>query len=73
MFNDIVTVIFMSHATVAVLVAVILDCTLAREDDEGGKDSGSHRLEKFMFYNRDVRNDEFYKLPCKLNNLFPPV
>ncbi|XP_058203358.1 putative nucleobase-ascorbate transporter 10 [Rhododendron vialii] len=72
-FNDMVTVIFTSHATVAVLVAVILDCTLAREDDEGGKDSGSHWWEKFMFYTRDVRNDEFYKLPCKLNNLFPPV
>ncbi|KAF7141055.1 hypothetical protein RHSIM_Rhsim06G0063000 [Rhododendron simsii] len=41
-FNDMVTVIFTSHATVAVLVAVILDCTLVREDDEGGKDSGSH-------------------------------
>ncbi|KAI8550091.1 hypothetical protein RHMOL_Rhmol06G0077400 [Rhododendron molle] len=73
LFNDMVTVIFTSHPTVAVLVAVILDCTLVREDDEGGKDSGSHWWEKFVFYNRDVRSHDFYKLPCKLNKLFPPV
>ncbi|KAG5543660.1 hypothetical protein RHGRI_016424 [Rhododendron griersonianum] len=72
-FNDMVTVVFTSHATVAVLVAVILDCTLVREDDEGGNDSGSHWWEKFVFYNRDVRSHDFYKLPCKLNKLFPPV
>ncbi|KAH7850117.1 hypothetical protein Vadar_028197 [Vaccinium darrowii] len=72
-FNDVLTVIFTSHATVAVLVAVILDCSLVREDDEGGKDSGSHWWEKFMFYNRDVRSHDFYKLPCKLNELFPPL
>ncbi|KAE9457254.1 hypothetical protein C3L33_10843, partial [Rhododendron williamsianum] len=72
-FNDMVTVVFTSHATVAVLVAVILDCTLVREDDEGGQDSGSHWWEKFVFYNRDVRSHDFYKLPCKLNKLFPPV
>ncbi|KAF7151413.1 hypothetical protein RHSIM_Rhsim02G0206100 [Rhododendron simsii] len=63
LFNDIVTVIFTSHATLAVLVAVTLDCTLAREDDEGGKDSGSHWWEKFMFYDRDVKTkfDEYWK------------
>ncbi|GMP45516.1 hypothetical protein CsSME_00014020 [Camellia sinensis var. sinensis] len=72
-FNDIVTVIFTSHATVAALVAMLLDCTLSREDDVARKDSGSQWWEKFIFYNADVRSDDFYKLPCKLNKLFPPL
>ncbi|XAR48430.1 hypothetical protein NMG60_11031252 [Bertholletia excelsa] len=72
-FNDIATVIFASHATVAALVAVLLDCTLFREDDEAGKNSGSQWWDKFVSYNRDVRSDDFYKLPCKLNKLFPPL
>ncbi|KAL7245408.1 hypothetical protein ACSBR2_000689 [Camellia fascicularis] len=72
-FNDIVTVIFTSHATVAALVAMLLDCTLSCEDDVARKDSGSQWWEKFIFYNADVRSDDFYKLPCKLNKLFPPL
>ncbi|KAJ6675946.1 XANTHINE-URACIL / VITAMIN C PERMEASE FAMILY MEMBER [Salix viminalis] len=39
-FHDIVTVIFMSHTTVAALVALFLDCTLAQENDETAKDNG---------------------------------
>ncbi|KAF9668467.1 hypothetical protein SADUNF_Sadunf14G0006600 [Salix dunnii] len=72
-FHDIVTVIFMSHSTVAALVALFLDCTLAQENDETAKDTGLKWWEKFSLYSSDVRNDEFYALPCKLNKLFPSL
>ncbi|PON91140.1 Xanthine/uracil/vitamin C permease [Trema orientale] len=72
-FNDIVSVIFISHATVAGLVALILDCSLSRENDSTRKDSGLHWWEKFSLYGSDVRNDEFYALPCRLDKLFPAL
>ncbi|CAK9143575.1 unnamed protein product [Ilex paraguariensis] len=72
-FNDIISVIFMSHATVAAVVALLLDCTLPHGDDEHHKDSGLHWWEKFVLYTKDVRSDEFYRLPCKLNKLFPSL
>ncbi|XP_062098225.1 putative nucleobase-ascorbate transporter 10 isoform X2 [Humulus lupulus] len=72
-FNDIVMVIFMSHTTVAALVALILDCSLSRENDSTRKDSGLHWWEKFSLYGSDVRNDEFYALPFKLDKLFPAL
>ncbi|KAG7037757.1 putative nucleobase-ascorbate transporter 10, partial [Cucurbita argyrosperma subsp. argyrosperma] len=72
-FNDVVVVIFMSHATVASVVALILDCTLFRENDATRKDSGLHWWEKFCLYSSDVRNDEFYALPFCLNKLFPSL
>lgn len=72
-FNDVVTVIFMSHTTVAALVAFILDVTLSRENDATRKDSGLQWWERFSLYNSDVRNDEFYSLPCRLNELFPAL
>ncbi|KAL3850459.1 hypothetical protein ACJIZ3_012341 [Penstemon smallii] len=70
-FNDFVSVIFTSHVTVAVLVALLLDCTLCHGSDEERKDNGSYWWKKFMFYDKDVRNDEFYKLPGRLNSCFP--
>ncbi|XWS28458.1 hypothetical protein CRYUN_Cryun25bG0071200 [Craigia yunnanensis] len=72
-FSDIVLVIFMSHATVAALVALFFDLTLSRENDETKKDSGLKWWEKFSLYKSDVRNDEFYALPCSLNKLFPAL
>ncbi|MED6210452.1 N-acetyltransferase 10 [Stylosanthes scabra] len=72
-FNDIVSVIFMSHTTVAGLVAFILDVTLARENDDGRKDSGMQWWERFTMYNKDVRNNEFYALPCSLDEFFPAL
>lgn len=72
-FNDTITVIFMSHATVAGLVALVMDCTLPRGSDETLKDSGKPWWEKFVDYHKDVRSDEFYKLPCQLNNFWPPL
>ncbi|KAM7493278.1 hypothetical protein LguiB_027887 [Lonicera macranthoides] len=72
-FNDAISVIFMSHPTVAVLVGLLLDRTLPRGEDEQGKDSGTHWWDKFVLYNGDVRSDEFYRLPCELNAFFPPL
>ncbi|XP_028226994.1 putative nucleobase-ascorbate transporter 9 [Glycine soja] len=72
-FNDIVSVIFMSHTTVAALVAFILDITLSREDDAVRKDIGLQWWEKFSVYNADGRNADFYKLPCRLNEFFPAL
>ncbi|KAM5565897.1 putative nucleobase-ascorbate transporter 10 [Rosa sericea] len=70
-FNDVVTVTFMSHTLVAALVALILDCSLSRENDASRKDSGLNWWAKFGVYGSDVRNDEFYALPCSLDKLFP--
>lgn len=72
-FNDIVSVIFMSHTTVAALVAFILDITLSRDDDEVRKDIGLQWWEKFRVYSADGRNADFYKLPCRLNEFFPAL
>lgn len=64
----------MSHITVASLIALFLDLTLTREDDEATKnDSGLKWWERFSLYSADVRNDEFYHLPCRLNELFPAL
>ncbi|XP_055834937.1 putative nucleobase-ascorbate transporter 10 [Solanum dulcamara] len=71
-FNDTMSVIFMSHATIAAAVAVFLDRTLPLSNDEARKDNGSHWWDKFVVYTNDVRSDEFYKLPCQLNRFFPP-
>ncbi|CAN6723149.1 unnamed protein product [Malus baccata var. baccata] len=72
-FDDLVTVIFMSHTTVAAMVAMVLDCSLAREDNASRKDSGLYWWEKFSLYGSDIRNDEFYALPCRLNKFFPAL
>ena len=72
-FDDMVTVIFMSHTTVAALVALILDCSLSRETDATQKDTSLHWWERFSLYSSDIRSDEFYGLPCRLNNLFPTL
>ncbi|XP_027332823.1 putative nucleobase-ascorbate transporter 10 [Abrus precatorius] len=72
-FNDVVTVIFMSHTTVAAMIAFILDITLHRENDAARKDSGLQWWERFSLYNADVRNNEFYSLPYRLDELFPAV
>ncbi|KAG8390978.1 hypothetical protein BUALT_Bualt01G0140000 [Buddleja alternifolia] len=75
-FNDIMSVIFMSHATVAAIVALVLDCTLPHgtegvHNEEARKDNDSCWWDKFMIYNKDARNEEFYKLPGQLNRCFP--
>lgn len=72
-FEDVLTVIFMSHTTVAAVVAMVLDSTLFLENDSNRKDSGLHWWKKFSLYGSDLRNDEFYALPCRLNKFFPSL
>lgn len=72
-FNDAVTVLFMSHTTVAALVGLILDSSITRESDCVGKDSGRNWWDKFKLYGADVRNDEFYALPFGLDRFFPSI
>ncbi|CAI9116008.1 OLC1v1017044C1 [Oldenlandia corymbosa var. corymbosa] len=69
-FNDIVSVTMSSHATIAAAIAFILDRTLPHPNKE---ENGSHLWQRFVFYDNDVRSDEFYKLPFKLNRFFPPL
>ncbi|KAK8513372.1 hypothetical protein V6N12_052564 [Hibiscus sabdariffa] len=73
LFSDIILVIFMSHTTVAALVALFFDLTLSRENDETRKDIGLNWWERFSLYKSDVRNDEFYALPFRLNKFFPAI
>ncbi|KAL4334875.1 hypothetical protein GQ457_07G036030 [Hibiscus cannabinus] len=73
LFSDIILVIFMSHTTVAAVVALFFDLTFSRENDETRKDSGLNWWERFSLYKSDVRNDEFYALPWRLNKLFPSI
>ncbi|KVH88063.1 Xanthine/uracil/vitamin C permease [Cynara cardunculus var. scolymus] len=68
-FDNMVSVVLMSHASVAVMIAMVLDCTLCKGNDEYRKDW----WEKFAVYGKDIRSDEFYKLPWQLNKLFPAL
>uniref|UniRef100_A0A2N9H3I1 Uncharacterized protein n=1 Tax=Fagus sylvatica TaxID=28930 RepID=A0A2N9H3I1_FAGSY len=70
-FNDFVQVIFSSPATVAAIVAFLLDSTFSRGHSSTRRDSGRHWWEKFRYYHQDVRSEEFYALPYKLNRFFP--
>ncbi|KAH0759033.1 hypothetical protein KY290_022526 [Solanum tuberosum] len=47
-FNDAISVIFTSHATIAAAVAVFLDRTLPFNNDEARKGNGSHWWDKFV-------------------------
>ncbi|XP_020201966.1 nucleobase-ascorbate transporter 4 [Cajanus cajan] len=70
-FNNIVQVIFSSPATVAIIVAYLLDLTVSRGDSSTRRDSGRHWWEKFRTFNQDTRSEEFYSLPLNLNRFFP--
>jgi hypothetical protein len=70
-FNNIVQVIFSSPATVAIIVAYFLDATMSPAHASTRRDSGRHWWEKFRSYNQDIRSDEFYALPMRLNRFFP--
>ncbi|KAH0685102.1 hypothetical protein KY289_022854 [Solanum tuberosum] len=48
LFNDTMSVIFTSHATIAAAVAVFLDRTLPFSNDEARKDNGSHWWDKMV-------------------------
>lgn len=70
-FNNIMQVIFSSPATVAAIVAFLLDTTIRRDYSSIRRDRGMHWWEKFRYYNQDTRSEEFYALPYNLNRFFP--
>lgn len=72
-FNKIMQVIFTSPATVAGIVALFLDLTLARKHVNTKKDSGRHWWAKFKHFDKDPRSEEFYSLPYGLSKYFPSV
>ncbi|CDO97291.1 unnamed protein product [Coffea canephora] len=72
-FNKLMTVVFTSPATVAGIVALFLDLTLARKHSLTRKDSGRHWWAKYRTFERDPRSEEFYGLPFGLTKYFPSV
>lgn len=72
-FDNILLVVFTSPATVAFIVALFLDCTLARKHSLTRKDSGRHWWAKFRYFGDDVRSAEFYSLPYGLSKYFPSL
>lgn len=70
-FNDFLFVIFTSAATVAFIVAMVLDNTLQRKESK--KNRGRHYWKNFRTWKGDQRNEEFYSLPYNLNKFFPPM
>lgn len=66
-------VIFTSPATVAGIVALFLDITLARKHVTTKTDSGRHWWAKFRHFDNDPRSEEFYSLPFGLSKYFPSV
>ncbi|KAI5070161.1 hypothetical protein GOP47_0014504 [Adiantum capillus-veneris] len=72
-FNDFLFVIFTSSATVAFILAMVLDNTLQRKDAYTKKNRGRHYWKKFRTWKEDRRNEEFYSLPYNLNKFFPPM
>ncbi|MFS7963435.1 putative xanthine/uracil/vitamin C permease [Helianthus anomalus] len=67
--DNMVCVVMMSHSSVALIIAMVLDCTLDLVEKENGKDWWM----KFEDYSKDVRSNEFYKLPWNLNKFFPAL
>lgn len=70
-FNSIVQVIFSSSATVAIMIAFLLDRTHSRSHNSTRRDSGRHWWAKFRKFDSDTRSEEFYSLPYSLNRFFP--
>lgn len=68
-FNDILNTLFSSPAAVAMIVGTLLDTTLEARDSGG--DRGVPWWIPFQNRNGDVRNDEFYSLPLRINEFMP--
>ncbi|CAL5377504.1 unnamed protein product [Camellia sinensis] len=71
--NKTMQLVFTSPATVAAIIAVFLDCTVARKHCSTRTDSGRHWWEKFRYFDKDPRSAEFYSLPGGLTKYFPSV
>ncbi|CAO2170787.1 unnamed protein product [Urochloa humidicola] len=72
-FNVMVNVIFSSPATVAAILAYLLDCTHLYWEASVRKDRGWLWWEKFKSYKQDSRSEEFYSLPYGLSRYFPSL
>ncbi|KAL2318630.1 hypothetical protein Fmac_032506 [Flemingia macrophylla] len=68
-FNDILNTIFSSSPTVAIIVGTIIDNTL--EGKQTAVDRGLPWWGPFQNRKGDVRNDEFYRLPLRINEYMP--
>jgi len=72
-FNVMVNVIFSSPATVAAILAYLLDVTHLYWEASVKKDRGWFWWEKFKNYKYDARSEEFYRLPYGLSRYFPSL
>mgnify|MGYP007109623867 CR=1 FL=1 len=70
-FDDILDVLFSSQATVAMIVAVVLDLTYQVKASK--IDRGMPWWAKFRTFKDDIRSEEFYSLPFNLHKFFPPT
>ncbi|CAO2817840.1 unnamed protein product [Amaranthus hypochondriacus] len=68
-FNDILNTIFSSPPTVAIIVGTILDTTLEARDT--ANDRGVAWWIPFQRRKGEVRNEEFYSLPLRINEFMP--
>ncbi|XP_021718730.1 nucleobase-ascorbate transporter 3-like [Chenopodium quinoa] len=68
-FNDILNAIFSSPATVAMIVGTLLDITLEPRDT--ALDRGVPWWIPFQNRKGEVRNEEFYSLPLRINEFMP--
>ena len=68
-FNDILNTIFSSPATVAMIVGTLLDTTLEARDHAVQR--GIPWWDPFQRRNGEVRNEEFYSLPLRINEFMP--
>uniref|UniRef100_A0A7C8YP96 Xanthine/uracil/vitamin C permease n=1 Tax=Opuntia streptacantha TaxID=393608 RepID=A0A7C8YP96_OPUST len=68
-FNDILNALFSSPPTVAMIVGTLLDTTLEARDSAG--DRGVPWWIPFQNRKGEIRNDEFYSLPLRINEFMP--
>ncbi|XP_011017252.1 PREDICTED: nucleobase-ascorbate transporter 3-like [Populus euphratica] len=68
-FNDILNTLFSSPPTVAMIVGTVLDSTL--EARQTINDRGIPWWKPFQSRKGDVRTDEFYSLPLRINEWMP--
>lgn len=68
-----INVPFASEAFVGGLLALLLDVTLHKKDNQTRKDRGMPWWDRFSSFKTDTRSEEFYSLPFNLNKFFPSV
>lgn len=68
-FDEILNTVFSSAPTVAMIVATVLDNTLEVVNTDA--DRGLAWWLPFQNRKGDVRNEEFYSFPIKINEIIP--